>query len=555
MTKKDVVGGKLFLSYPNEYAVLQSYKDNGFSRRGVLETGIKYPSELLNFFFPDEKEQTPANSTMTEDAQVPAKVDLPKLTPYFYDRNKLWWLWDNEECYWKMSDDIDILNMYEEIFPDDDIASPRTRQIVLNNMKQRGRKNMPEAAPKSWLQFKDKICDIETGKIFEATSKYFITNPLPYKIGLSEETPTIDKFFREWVIADGIQDETYVQTLYEVVAYSCCREQFLQTIVALTGAGSNGKGTFQNLVAKFLGEKNVCSSNLKALSTRNFEASALYKKLACFFGEVDSYDLTNTNLIKSLTGEDLIRYEFKGKTPFSEYSATTPIIATNSLPITPDKSIGFYRRWLIVDFVNQFQLKRDLLTQIPEEEFENLSLKIIRILRELYHRNEFTNQGTIEERRMRYEQRSHPLISFISENCEEGQGFIKLREFGEKFNLYLKNRRLRPYTIRKIGFLLREDGFETGARYFDKEKNDSAKAILNLSWAKDDEIKQGISKSGSSGSLDSQGSSQEKDGLPELPKSATPHNIPPTEDTPKEDPNLSDEQAKKFYSGIKEDAW
>ena len=65
-------------------------------------------------------------------------------------------------------------------------------------------------------------------------------------------------------------------------------------------------------------------------------------------GEVDTYDLTNTNLLKQLAGEDLIRFEFKGKTPFSEKSNTTCFIASNSLPVTPDRSNGFYRRNLIL---------------------------------------------------------------------------------------------------------------------------------------------------------------------------------------------------------------
>jgi len=433
-----------------------------------------------------------------EKMQAIKLADDSGLKPYFYDSNKIWWLW--EDYCWKMVDEVDVLNMVHDV-TGWNITDPKIRSIILNKLKQDGRRKKPRESPKSWIQFKEKIIDVVTGGEFEATPNYFVTNPLPYALGDSEQTPTIDKLLKEWVVLEGVQDVSYIDTLFEIVAYSCCQEQFLQTIIALTGSGSNGKGTFLNLITKFIGEENVCSSNLRTLATRNFEASALYKKLVCFFGEVDTYDLTNTNLIKSLTGEDLIRYEFKGKTPFSDHSPTTPIIATNSLPITPDKSIGFFRRWLIIDFPNQFGIKRDLLAEIPEKEFENLGRKIVKILSDLYKRNEFTNAGTIDDRIKRYEERSHPLINFINEKCSEGEGVIKLREFANQFNTYLKSKRLRPYTVRKIGSLLRDEGYEVGARHFGENQKDSAKAILNLSFK---EETQDPNKTGSSSSLETQ---------------------------------------------------
>ena len=60
----------------------------------------------------------------------------------------------------------------------------------------------PEDPPKNWIQFKDQIFDIKTKKIFPASSDYFICNPLPWKIGKKDDTPTIDKLFKQWVGKD-----------------------------------------------------------------------------------------------------------------------------------------------------------------------------------------------------------------------------------------------------------------------------------------------------------------------------------------------------------------
>lgn len=417
-------------------------------------------------------------------------VEFIKLNPIFFDEHGLWWAWDIEKNLWRIVDDTDILNIFEDYseFRIQDIA--KLKGFLLSVFKQKCRRNKPLDLPEYCVQFKNKIYDLKNKKEIPATPKYFLTSPIPYELSDKADTPTIDKLFVEWV------GEEWKETLYEVLAYACLKEQFLQTIIALTGAGSNGKGTYQNLLIKFLGKENCVSSSIKSLITRSFETSALYKKLLCVVGEVDSADLTNTNLLKQLTGEDLIRYEFKGKTPFSELSPTTFIIATNSLPITPDKSDGFYRRILTIDFPNQFKLKRDLLAQIPEEEYQNLTRKVVDVLLRLLKNNEFTNGGDIEERRKRYEERSNPLMMFISENYDEiGNGFVKLREFSNNFNEFLKNKKLRVQTVTRIGKLLRDEGFEISTRKYkgeEEEEVESAKSIIGLIRKNEKKISHGV---------------------------------------------------------------
>jgi hypothetical protein len=53
----------------------------------------------------------------------------------------------------------------------------------------------------------------------------------------------------------------------------------------------------------------------------------------------------------------MLRCEFKGKNSSDFHNYAKPIITCNVLPETPDKSGGFYRRWCIVDFPNQFDEK------------------------------------------------------------------------------------------------------------------------------------------------------------------------------------------------------
>jgi len=405
-----------------------------------------------------------------------------KIQPFFYDTIKIFHLWNKDEGCWESCDEVDMMNKLKQNIPNADTINSKIRNEILTALKQVGRDKKPMDIPKTWIQFKNKIVDILTGEEFEPSPRYFTTNPLPYRLGDSNQTPNIDSLIEEWVVDYKSQDITYVKTMKQIIAYTICSDQFLQRMFAFCGAGMNGKGTFLKLLTKFIGPKNYCSSDIKILSTNNFETAALHKKLCCVMGEVDANDLKNTNTIKKLSGEDAMRYEFKGKGSFTEDSITTCLIATNSLPTTPDKAMGFYRRWLIVDFPHQFSVKRDLIGSIPEVEFENLGRCCLELLKNMYETNRIENEGTMQEREARYENRSNPIVKFIENRCvEDLDSKIEIREFCNEFNSYLKFKHLRIQTPVIIGRMLRNEGFDINPRKIMKGADViSAKCITGL---------------------------------------------------------------------------
>ena len=107
-------------------------------------------------------------------------------------------------------------------------------------------------------------------------------------------------------------------------------------------------------------------------------------------GETNFGLLSSTSLIKQLTGGDKIGFEKKGKDPFSDYNYAKMIIASNSLPTTQDTSDGFFRRWLIIDFPNEFEEGKDIVSDIPDIEYINLGKKVMGIL------PKFLNKGILK---------------------------------------------------------------------------------------------------------------------------------------------------------------
>ncbi|MDD5738801.1 MAG: phage/plasmid primase, P4 family [Candidatus Pacebacteria bacterium] len=440
------------------------------------ETGFEGNEKELEDIIGKNKEikEEKRGKVFTKIGQAEAFI---KEQPLFYSPEGIFWFWNAERYCYEMKDEVDLLNGIRKEMGIDTITN-RTKAEILTALKQVGREQSPKEKPKGWIQFLNTLVNPKTGEKVEASHEYFLTNPIPHKLGESEEAPELDKLLHQWAVRDGVQDESYVQSLYEYLAYSLTDDLFMQRVIALTGGGSNGKGTFLKVIEKLVGSENCVAVELKKLSSNDFAKSAIYKKLVAFAGEVGYGDLSNTNTLKMLTGEDKIEYEFKGKNSFSAPTITTIIISTNSLPTTPDRSMGFYRRWAITDFPNRFEIKSDVILVVSEQEYENLCLKCVNTLKKLYETHQFTNEGNYDERERRYEERSNPLPKFIEENYEDVVGEnTKLQDFTVNFNLWLREKRLRLLTIKQVGQMVRSEGYIVGKR---KQDEDSFVGIVNL---------------------------------------------------------------------------
>ncbi len=410
-----------------------------------------------------------------------------EIQPIFYDDSKMWWMWENDKFKWKIIDETDILNLVNQLSFANTINSKEKTEI-LESLKQKSRLNKPKDINSNWIQFKDILVDINTGEQFKATPEYFVTNPIPWELNKDniESTPMMDKIFEEWVGKD------YVQTLYEILAYCLLPDYPIHRLFCFIGEGLNGKSKFLKLLTNFIGEDNVTSTELDTLLTSRFEITRLHKKLVCQMGETNFSEINKTSIIKKLTGQDIIGFEYKNKNPFDSFNYAKIMIATNNLPTTTDKTIGFYRRWCIIDFPNRFSEEKDILADIPKEEYESLALRSLIILKDLLEKRKFHNEGTIEEREKKYEEKSDPLEKFMKEltSDEDVDGSIPKWEFEKTLNEWLRENRFRSMSDKTISKRMRERNIEEGrvsVDFWEDEqfKKKQIRAWLGIKWLGD----------------------------------------------------------------------
>lgn len=426
---------------------------------------------------PKEKEPEPSLIGQTTIYRQLSK-DFINICPFTYDDSKIWWAWNKEEYRWEMVDECHMMNLFDKYYI---LATEdgKIRAQIIEALKKIGRMNKPIEVKPTWIQFNDTIVDIISGEKFKASNKYFITNPIPHELHKEnfEGTPNMDRIFEEWV------GKNHVKTLYEILAYCLLPDYPIHRIFCFIGGGLNGKSKFLELLRKFIGEKNVCCTELDILLTSRFEVTRLHKKLVCQMGETNFNEMSKTSILKKLSGGDLIGFEYKRANLFEEKNYAKILISTNNLPTTTDKTMGFYRRWMIVDFPNQFSEKKDILLDIPEDEYKSLALKSISILKDLLSKREFTNEGTIEERQKKYEDRSDPLEKFLKEFViEEFDGHIWKGEFEKKLNQWNKENRHREMSEVAIGRKMKEKGIEQRllpATWLDRGQ---ARAWIGIKW-------------------------------------------------------------------------
>jgi len=375
--------------------------------------------------------------------------------PFFYDRTGIFWFWNSTEFKWEIQDETDIMIALEKQLDfNGQTVSNQIKNQYMEAFRRIGRQNIPQEAPKKWIQFKDKAYSLNSGSIYQVTPDYFFTNPIPWDLGGNEETPHLDKLFTDWV------GEEYKQTLYEVLAYCCYTDYPIQLLFCLYGSGRNGKSSFQKILTNFIGKKNISSTELDTLLVSRFETFKLYRKLVCTMGETNFGMLNKTSLLKKLVGGDVIGFEKKNKDPFDDFNYAKIIISSNSLPSSNDTSDGFYRRWMIIKFENEFPEGKDVTYSIPEEEYNNLALKCTKILKKLLDKGSFDKQGDIEKRKMDFILASNPLPLFLKSCCyKDDDGFVSYSELYTAYTTYLRKNKKRKVKMIEFKSALEDEGF------------------------------------------------------------------------------------------------
>ena len=227
-----------------------------------------------------------------------------------------------------------------------------------------------------------------------------------------------------------------VTTMQEIFGYCLHTAYPAQKVFWFNGSGRNGKTTTVELLRKLLGEDNVTGVSLSELDGgHRFSLQRLFGKMLNVMAEPGTQKLLQTQLLKSLTGWDMIYAEKKGvhKT-FHFLNYAKFIVYGNAVPQINDTSLAFSERLLVIDFPHTFigdrADKEHGNTLITANGLSGLLNWALEGLKRLQGNNwEFSESQWQKEAKAHMMRQSQPVNTFLSEWTEFNNRAVIEREY------------------------------------------------------------------------------------------------------------------------------
>lgn len=237
------------------------------------------------------------------------------------------------------------------------------------------------------------------------------TVQLPVSWVPGAKCPEFDAFLAAALPADDID------RAWEVLGYLMMSGNPLQRMFLLSGSGGNGKGVFLNIARALVGAENFAAVNIHDLSGENrFASYDLYGKLANICGEIDSTFIEKTARIKELCGDDAMRFEQKGEDGFTEKWWGKALFSANSIPGTSDSSVGWSRRWEVIQFPYA-PTKPDpgLSARIVANELPGIAYRAVMALRQLMSTGQFSSGESRENAHREFADKANKVRRWLDD--------------------------------------------------------------------------------------------------------------------------------------------
>jgi P4 family phage/plasmid primase-like protien len=306
------------------------------------------------------------------------------LGPIRLGQNKRWWTWD-EGGVWRENPDA-VKHRTIQLIPNKyrgshaanagDVVAAHAETLFLDH---------PDA---DYINFRNGMLHWRTGEVKDHDPSFLSTVQLAVNYNPDAACPKFDHFL------DSVMSPAYVKLAWEMIGYLMFSGNPLQKAFLLHGTGGNGKGTLIRVIQALLGNENTSSVSLDRLNGSNFAPSALFGKIANLAGDIDGTFQESTATFKMLTGEDRISGEYKYGDSFTFACWAVPVFSANKIPGSADVSVGYLRRWVVLEFNKSFIGEPILnLSDQLETELEGIAAKALTFLGPLLDRAHFDVVG------------------------------------------------------------------------------------------------------------------------------------------------------------------
>lgn len=271
----------------------------------------------------------------------------------------------------------------------------------------------PKTVSRYLIPVKNGVFNLKTKQLEPFTPDYVFTSKIATPYVEDPELPVIDSWSVEsWMHSIACGDEQVIQLLWEVISDAINGNYSRRQSIWLVGDGSNGKGTYQQLLHNLIGSENIAPLKIDQFS-KKFRLAMLLEKVCCIGDDVQAgVYIDDSSDFNSVVTADYVAVEIKNKSPFGAIFYLTVIQSTNGMPKVRNRSNGTYRRFIIVPFNANFEGNSD--NWKIKDEF----IKDQRVLSYVLHKainmdfERFTVPDVSKKLLEEYKRENDPLVDF-----------------------------------------------------------------------------------------------------------------------------------------------
>ena len=225
-----------------------------------------------------------------------------------------------------------------------------------------------EKKAKRYIVFEDYTYDLYESQIIEHSPQQYALAYIHAKYPSPGQGCPL--FYR--IIAEMSQrNEKWIYRLQEIFGIILSNDRSLKQIMFFIGVPNSGKTLLLNILKLLIGEEFTSALSLKTIGAR-FGTSGLYRKRLNICGESSDIYASSIELLKSLSGGDLINIEFKGKDFFEFVNEAILLFAANKKIniIGGSADQAFLNRLLVLNFnysIPEDKQDRRLLEKLKSE--------------------------------------------------------------------------------------------------------------------------------------------------------------------------------------------
>lgn len=289
------------------------------------------------------------------------------------------------------------------------------------------------APSKRFVCFNNGTLDVETGELGPHSPDHRLVSRIAALYLPTAECRRFLRFLEE-VFRDDPDRDQRIRFLRQWMGYLLIADTSFQKMLFLLGRGANGKSVLCKVIEAMLGKENVSHAMLNRLGRAAVRVE-MAGKLANISPDLPVQPLKEDGYLKAFVSGDPVEAERKYSDSCTIMPYCRMMVATNTMPDTPDRSDGFFRRVIILTFNRQFSPEEQdpgLLDELLGE-LDGIIAWAVEGLRELLAAGEFTIPPSSAQALGDYRCEANPVQQFAEEclvGAPNGSGMPASDVFG-----------------------------------------------------------------------------------------------------------------------------